>query len=107
MAPWNLFSSPHDTLTAVDWEYGTVEGFPYADIIHYYLQISLLIYKMPPHKAKQSATQFLGQRLKGFSQSEIAALVNLSVLYTFKQAEQDGHPEHSYYQTWRRTLWMT
>jgi hypothetical protein len=106
LAPWNLFHSPHDTLVAVDWEYGTVEGFPYVDVIHYYLQVSLLIYKFSPHKAKQSVMQFLDHQLRGFSHSEIAALVNLSVLNTFKQAEQDGHSEHSYYQTWRRALWM-
>lgn len=107
LAPWNLLHSPHGILGAVDWEYGAIEGFPYVDVIHYYLQVSLLIYKFSPHKAKHFVVHFLSHQLSGFSQSEIAALVNLSVFSTFKQAAQDGHSDFSYYQAWRRAIWMS
>lgn len=105
LAPWNLFLS-RGKLEAVDWEYGTAEGFPYADIIHYYLQVSLLIYKSSPHKTKHYLIKFLNNLLKDFSPGEIAALVNLSVFNTFIQAEHDGHQQHSNYQAWRRAIWM-
>lgn len=106
LAPWNLFSSANNALVAIDWEHGTVEGFPYVDSIHYVLQISLLIYRLSPSKAKHLVMQYLTHRLSGFAHDEIEALVNLSVFSTFKQAEQDGHSEYSYYQAWRRAVWM-
>jgi hypothetical protein len=106
LAPWNLFDSSNSALVAIDWEHGAVEGFPYVDIIQYNLQVSLLIYRHTPQKAKRLVMQFLSHRLNSFDPYEIEALVNLSAFSTFKQAEQDGHSESSYYQAWRRAIWM-
>lgn len=106
LAPWNLFGSSDNSLVAVDWEYGAIEGFPYVDIIHYFLQVSLLIHRLSPQKAKHLVMQFLSHQLSSFAPYEIEALVNLSVFSTFKQAEQDGHLESSHYQRWRRAIWM-
>lgn len=106
LAPWNLFDASNRAVVAVDWEHGAIEGFPYVDIIHYYLQVSLLIYRRSPQKAKRLVMRFLSNRLNSFNPYEIEALVNLSAFSTFKQAEQDGHLEYSYYQTWRRAIWM-
>jgi hypothetical protein len=50
--------------------------------------------------------QFLSHQLSSFDPYEIEALVNLSAFSTFKQAEQDGHSENTYYQAWRRAIWM-
>lgn len=106
LAPWNLIYSSRKALVAVDWEHGAIEGFPYIDIIHYYLQVSLLIYRLSAKKAKQLVMRFLSHQLSSFAPYEIEALVNLGVFSTFKQAEQDGHLESSYYQIWRRAIWM-
>jgi hypothetical protein len=106
LAPWNLFDPSKNALVAVDWEYGSIDGFPHVDIIHYYLQVSLLIYRFSPQKAKRLVQRFVSHRLSSFDLDEIKALVNLSVFSTFKQAEQDGHLESSHSQTWRRAVWM-
>ncbi|MEO8324458.1 MAG: hypothetical protein ABI618_01310 [Nitrospirota bacterium] len=106
LAPWNLFACSRNSLVAIDWEHGAIEGFPYVDIIHYFLQVSLLIYRHSPQGAKRLVMQYLSHQLKSLNSYDIEALVNLSVFSTFKQAEQDGHAEGSYYQTWRRAIWM-
>jgi hypothetical protein len=107
LAPWNLLSTCRGRVVAIDWEYGTVQGFPYVDIVQYCLQVALLINKCPPREAKALAIRSLAQRLKSFSLSEVEALVNLSVFSAFKQEEQDGHSEHSHLQIWRRNVWMS
>jgi hypothetical protein len=106
LAPWNLFDCSNNGLVAIDWEHGAVNGFPYLDIIHYFLQVSLLIYRYSPETAKRLVMQFLSNRLSSFDPYEIEALVNLSAFSTFKQAERDGHQKCLYYQTWRRAIWM-
>lgn len=106
LAPWNLFDCSNSSLVAIDWEHGATEGFPYVDIIHYFLQVSLLIYRRSPQRAKRLVMQYLSHQLRSLDSYEIEALVNLSAFSTFKQAEQDGHSESSYYQAWRRAIWM-
>ena len=107
LAPWNLFATRKDKLVAVDWEYGTVQGFPYVDIIQYCLQVAFLIHRLPPKKAKTLVMRLLAHRVNRFAQHEIEALVNLSVLSTFRQAEQDGHSQYTHQQIWRREVWMS
>lgn len=106
-APWNLFDMSEGKLAAIDWEYGSLQGFPYVDIVQYCLQVALLIHRLPPKKAKTLVMRFLANRMKGFAQYEIEALVNLSVLSTFRQAEQDGHSQYSHQQIWRREIWAS
>lgn len=106
LAPWNLFYCSNCPLVAIDWELGAIEGFPYLDIIHYFLQVSLLIYNRSPQRAKALVMQYLSHQLRSLNSYQIEALVNLSAFSTFKQAELDGHLDTSYYQTWRRAIWM-
>lgn len=104
LAPWNLFDICGDKLIAIDWEYGNIQGFPYVDIVQYFLQVARLIYRLSPKKAKILAMRFLANQMKNFAPHEIEALVNLSVLSTFRQAEQDGHSQYTHQQIWRREI---
>ena len=106
-APWNLLSGgPDGALRAIDWEYGTPEGFPYLDLVHYILQTAALIYRWPPSKAARYAATYLTQ-LPGpaLSDAEADALTRLAACHAYSESLQDGQPASAFLQSWRRAIW--
>lgn len=48
--PWNVLRR-QDSLCAIDWEEGTVDGFPHFDLIYCILQTAFLIHRVSPDSA--------------------------------------------------------
>ncbi len=53
---------PLNSLCAIDWEEGTIEGFPYFDLIYYILQTAFLIHKWSPEQTSEYVGKALGDR---------------------------------------------
>lgn len=101
-APWNVIRTPQGNLTAIDWEYGSTEGFPYLDALHWVLQVSALIRKWSPSRTRSSAVQLFGQ---GVPAPQAKALISLAALSAYQEAIVDGQPPSAPLQTWRRQIW--
>jgi hypothetical protein len=89
---------------AIDWEYGTPEGFPFLDVTHYILQVALLIYRWSPLVTQQYVVDYL-IRTHSLERDEALALTALTANYDYLQALEDGHTPDTYPQVWRRQLW--
>ena len=63
---------------AIDWEYGTLEGFPHLDLAYYVLQTSDVIYRRAPLRAAEYAAKYLAQ------QPELGDLTDLEDRYLFQ-----------------------
>jgi hypothetical protein len=105
-APWNLLRRPDGTLGAIDWEYGTLKGFPHLDLAYYILQVSALIYRHAPSKAADYAATYLSQqRHLALSRVEAQMLTRLAAYDAYLKSREDGQPEDAVLQTWRRAVW--
>ena len=105
-APWNLLEVPDGTLRAIDWEYGSLEGFPYLDLAYYVLQTSALVRRWSPAKATRYAVGYLS-RHPNLALDEAAArsLVYLSAYDAYRSSSEDGQPPDARLQAWRRAVW--
>ena len=88
LAPWNLVARPDGTLTAIDWESGCPEGFPYFDLVHYVLQVCLLVNHWSADRSAAFAVRFLTDDT--LDQAAAAAVVKLSVLDTLCRFSSAG-----------------
>ena len=105
-APWNILRTSNDKLAAIDWEYGAVKGFPYLDLAQYVLQLSLLIYRRSPAEAKRNAVNCLCRYSSpALTSIEGEAVVRLAAYHSYRQLQDDGHPDDTACQTWRRRVW--
>lgn len=106
--PWNMLLQPDGTLRAVDWEHGTLEGFPFVDIVHHILQVAALIYRWDPLKAARYATEYLTyKRRLGLSATESQALVHLAAYDAYQKVSEhrESVPYVPALQAWRRAIW--
>jgi hypothetical protein len=105
-APWNLLRRPDGTLGAIDWEYGTLEGFPHLDLAYYVLQVSALVYRHAPPKAADSTVRYLTQRPQlGLSIEEARIITRLAAYDAYLKSREDGQHEDVGLQAWRRRVW--
>jgi hypothetical protein len=105
-APWNLLRRPEGTIGAFDWEYGTLEGFPYLDLAYYLLQTSALIHRWAPTKAARYTIKFLGRELRpALSDPEAKALTRLAAYDAYRKSLADGNTPDVGLQPWRREIW--
>lgn len=100
--PWNVLQSPNGARTAIDWEYGSVTGFPHLDAAHYLLQTGALIRRWRPVRALANATRHLDESL---SPGQAEALVRLAAFEAFQNALVDGNDPDAPLQAWRRAVW--
>lgn len=106
--PWNLLVGPDGTLRAIDWEYGTLEGFPYLDLAHYVLQTAALIYRRPPAEAVRYAVRYLCQQPElALSGAEARSLIRLAAYDASRKSLEDGQLPDAGLQPWRRAVWET
>lgn len=104
--PWNLLQEPDGTLWALDWEYGTLEGFPYLDLIYYVLQTLALIYRREPLEAARWTVEYLSRQQRlALSEAEIRSLICLTVYDAYRKALVDGNHPDAGLQPWRRAIW--
>jgi hypothetical protein len=104
--PWNLRQSPGGAIKAFDWEYGTLEGFPYLDFAYYALQTSFLIYRLTPAKAAKRAVRYLTNEPRfALSRTEALALVRLAAYDAYHRFSEDGVGLDRTEQPFRRAVW--
>ena len=105
-APWNLLCDDTGGVTAIDWEYGTLAGFPFVDLANYHLQICGLVYRWRPLKSFERVQHLLSTTLAQFlSDREVTAIIRLAALDAYLKNQTDGHPESQTMQQWRKTIW--
>lgn len=105
-APWNLLRGRDGTLRAVDWEYGSPSGFPWADLAYYILQVGMLMGRWKPDRTLRWAVRYLSSS-SSFAPAEVEAIIRLTAWHAYQQGLEDQHPPDSPIQSWRRTLWNT
>ena len=104
-APWNIIERK-GLIIPIDWEYGTLKGFPGADLAYYLLQVAALIYRWSPHKAHKYASRLLTKiEWLGLDLREAKALTILSSYDAYTKALDDGVARNSYLQIWRQKMW--
>lgn len=105
-APWNLIRSPDGRVGAVDWEYGTLEGFPCLDLAHYVLQVSALIYRRRPSEAARYTASYLASQAQyALSETEARALTCLAAYDAHLKFCEDGQSPNTRLQGWRQEVW--
>ena len=105
-APWNLLLRPDGTLAAIDWEYGTLEGFPYLDLAYYILQVSALIHRYaPPQGLARSVTYLTRQSRSSLSDEEAEVVTRLAAYDAYLKSRADGQLDTDNLQAWRRGIW--
>jgi len=103
-APWNLLQDSGQ-VRAIDWEYGTLEGFPGTDLAYYLLQTSALIHRWPPEKARARAAKLLASLpWPELSYEEADDLLRLTAYDAYLKAMDDGHDANEPLQVWRRAV---
>jgi hypothetical protein len=106
LAPWNLIHHPERSLTAVDWEYGIIGGFPGLDLAQYVLQVAVLIKRLRPDAAKSLAIRhLLADESLALNEKEATALVALAAREAYRNFSLGGHPSTCWAQAWRRSVW--
>ena len=105
LAPWNILIDKTGSLRIIDWEYGTLEGFPGIDLAFYVLQQAVLIYNLIPQRARERAVQQLARvEWLGLSHEEAEAIVRLTALDTCIRVEEENRGD-SMLRKWWREVW--
>jgi hypothetical protein len=105
-APWNLLYTLDGRVRAIDWEYGSGQGFPYLDLAHYVLQVAAHIYRWSPSEAMRYAIYYLThQTCPALKPAEIEAITQLTAYRAYWQFLEDGLSRDHPLQVWRRTVW--
>jgi hypothetical protein len=105
LAPWNIRVLSGGLIGAFDWEYATQLGFPYLDLLHYVMSVSLLILKESPAVAARSAAEWLARAELGVPVATVRALTRLSALSSYVDARDDGVVDHEEEQPAWRAIW--
>ena len=107
LAPWNIVQAPTGQVFALDWEYGSLSGFPYLDLVHYSLQVCALIYRWKPVESLHYTVRYLTRpEWPGLARDEAVALVRLAAFDAYCKSLEDGNGESEPLQIWRRQVWQ-
>jgi hypothetical protein len=105
--PWNLrWDRDSRRISAFDWEFGTLEGFPFVDLAYFILQVAALLYSWPAVKAAIYATQWLaGRPMLGLSEREARGIIRLAMFHAYSRARAGGFADGDGIQAWRLRIW--
>jgi aminoglycoside phosphotransferase (APT) family kinase protein len=104
--PWNLLRRPDGSLGAIDWEFGTLRGFPHLDLAYYTLQVAALIYRWTPSKAAEYTTRYLTSHARfDLESAEARALTRIAAYGVYQRFREEGKPSHQIPRTWWRAVW--
>jgi thiamine kinase-like enzyme len=110
LTPWNLLRTREGRLQVVDWEHGSLEGFPCIDLAHYILQTSALIHlRSPSDAAREAIDCLLSRKATNFclSEAQARAIVSLAAYEAYLMTCEDGQRPDARLQSWRRTIWSS
>ncbi len=94
-APWNLIRSRHRGPVAIDWEEAAPDGFLGADLAHFAMATSHLIWKAAPHRSIASARRALHEHL-GFDARASSAVVRLAAAAAaWREAKNGADPSRA------------
>lgn len=105
LAPWNLFRNSSQTLTAIDWEYASLDGFPGIDLAQCTLQTGVLIYGLSPIAARRRVIAELLRFSDDVTPREAAGLVSVAAFELYHRALGEGYSASDPVQRWRRVVW--
>jgi len=106
VAPWNIMQDSGGDVRALDWEYGSLPGFPHLDLAFYILQTAALMHRWPPEKARDYAVARLTRApWPALEPAEALAVVRLAALDTYWKQMEDGQRRGAPLQAWRRRVW--
>ena len=104
--PWNLLRRPDGSLGAIDWEFGTLRGFPHLDLAYYTLQVAALIYRWTPSKAAEYTIRYLTSHARfDLESAEARALTRFAAYGVYQRFREEGKPSHQIPRTWWRAVW--
>lgn len=104
--PWNIMQDSGGDLRALDWEYGSLQGFPLLDLAFYILQVAALMHRWPPERARAYAVERLTRApWPDLKPAEALAIVRLAALDAYRKAMEDGQRSDAPLQAWRRRVW--
>lgn len=105
-SPWNILQTRGGKIAAIDWEYGSPEGFPYMDLTYYLLQVAYWYLNWSPGKAMEYAVEFLSHASDAkLTVAEAEAIVRLTAYQGYRLMLEDGHLLDEPPQNWRRKVW--
>lgn len=99
---WNTFDAA-GRLSACDWEYGTLDGFPGQDLANYVLQVGMERNGWSPERVRPIGVRFL--QSAGYSEREAHALLDLAAFDVYLKFEADGYTPDRPEQQWRAFFW--
>lgn len=103
LAPWNvLVSDGHHRL--IDWEYGTLAGFPHADATHFLLQVASFVKRWPPDRSRDFIASRLAESPIALAAAQAHALVTLVAAQAYARSASEGATDKARVQVWRRQL---
>ncbi|QIN84375.1 hypothetical protein GBA63_18310 [Rubrobacter tropicus] len=104
--PWNLLEGREAGHRAIDWEYGTLQGFPYLDLVHYVLQVLGLLRRRAPEAAGRYVAAYLSQQGRlTLNENEARALTRLAAYDAYVKSVEDGKSPDTGLQPWRKAIW--
>lgn len=105
--PWNLVQTDTDSIAALDWEYGTLQGFPLLDVAYFFLRLAQSVRRWHPQYSFRRSVVYLKRYDASLSTSQAQAIVRLTALDFFLKASSDGMADTSTAQAWRKAVWET
>lgn len=104
----NILRTKDRKISAIDWEYGTLEGFPHLDLANYFLMLGKWTYQWSPKHAIESVTEVLSDRAwTNLTTQEAKAIVGLTAYTSYQQFIRTGYSPNCSDQSWRQQVWQS
>jgi aminoglycoside phosphotransferase (APT) family kinase protein len=100
-APWNVFDTG-TRLTAIDWEDGCSDGFPWFDLVYYVAQSAFFIGRLSVPRTGALIADALA--VAGLAAGHRASLAQLALWDAHAAARLDGLPDANPLQAFRMAL---
>jgi len=105
LAPWNLLVAKDKVVQAIDWESSETEGFPYIDLIYYFLRVAALVRKMSPRQAAMAVQEKMVNEFPEISIEEAKSLVKLTALFSYDQRVEEQRGNEDYLMNWYQQVY--
>lgn len=107
--PWHLYIDGRGMLVGIDWEYGSLEGFPWLDMAGMSLLEEFHLRGTSPARARTKTVRFLNKLCNAeLSTAELDALTRVAAWSLNKErADEVSSPAVSEAQIWRNKVWAS